>query len=169
MLNKILVIFISSLISGCYTNKVTIDNFDMTNPNKIVKSQNSKIDIISIPELETNQEIESFNFDNSNYNLINTNYNLNDYKTQIQNINLSELSKWAKDQMKDYKLPDNFLDNFLIEKYFQTKDLTALKIKSISLPSHSPLVKRFLYLIPIYDNKKVLKKLYVTIKGYVEE
>ena len=69
MLNKILIIFLSSLVTGCYTNKVANDNFDMTNSNKTVTSQSINVEVIPIPELETNPEIESFNFENSVNNL----------------------------------------------------------------------------------------------------
>ena len=97
---------------------------------------------------------------------------LNNYKKEIQNINLEELSKWSKEQMKGYRLPDNFMDTLVIEKASEAKNITAMEIKVTDLPSHSPLVKRALYIIPVFgntENDKDVKKIFITIRGHVEE
>lgn len=167
-----LTIFISLFLFSCNNTKVSeniIDSNQVKNLNENNMYNNvEKTIIITIPEMSSNQELDSFKFSDA-ISVSLSDLKLATYKKQIQDINLADISKWAKEQMQGYKLPDNFIENLQIEKSYITKDLTAIKIKSVELPSHSPLVKRFLYLIPVYDSNHITNKIYVTIQGYVEE
>jgi hypothetical protein len=128
--------------------------------------------IISVPELAPSAEIETFKFTSETNppkkaDLLKK---LTDFALPIQKIDLVSLSTYAKEQMKGYKLPDNFLENARVEQVFENKEITVLKLKTADLPSHSPLVKRFLYLIPVYDSLTgEIRKIFITIEGYAEE
>lgn len=91
------------------------------------------------------------------------------YRQKIKDINLVELSKWAKPQMSGYKIQDNAFETFSIENSYTNKSDSMYKIKLDSLPSHSPLVKRDLYMFNIYDQNNKLKAVYITIQGHLEE
>lgn len=94
---------------------------------------------------------------------------LNNYKAKIVALDFVEISKWAKKEMEGYKLKDTFSENISIEQNYTNSTNKLIKVKIDDLPSHSPLVKRFLYAYNLYDNDNNLKNIYITIQGYVEE
>lgn len=127
------------------------------------------VQIVKINEMETIKDIENIKFtQRSNIDNLDINY-LKSFKNLIKEIKLYEISKWAKKEMKDYKIPDNFIDNLNLEGFYKknNEDITYF-FRSIELPSHTPLVKRFLY-IGYNFKKNKLEKIIITIQGYAEE
>ncbi|GIW22975.1 MAG: hypothetical protein KatS3mg068_1982 [Candidatus Sericytochromatia bacterium] len=132
------------------------------------QSRSDNVEIVKVKEMESIKELEGISFvKSSDTNSLDLKY-LKNFKNIIRNINLQEISKWAINEMKNYKLPENFIDNISLEGFYKKeKDITYF-FKSIELPTHSPLVKRFLYIGFNYKDSK-LKKIIITIQGYAEE
>lgn len=128
-----------------------------------------KVEIIPIPEMENIPEIDDLKFNSFlPINSKNINMELDKYQADISKLDLVLLSKWAKEEMKNYKMNLDLIKNYSIEKFYNEDSKDIFKIKLSDLPSHSPLVKRSLYIYPIYLNQK-LQKIYITIQGIVEE
>lgn len=139
------------------------ENTDYSNMNN-----DSKINLVK--EMDTNKEIESFAFKKITNEQTNIFFEeFKNYESAIKKVNLLDVSKWAQDKMINYKLPDNFIDETSAKEIYQTADKTVIVYKSILLPTHSPLVKRFLYFITVYNAENKIKKIYITIQGYAEE
>ncbi len=142
-------------------------NNNTQSSNNITKNQ---IKVLPINEMDTIPNFETFVI-----NEINTlskekvNLDILNCKDQIININLSEISKWAKNEMVNYKIQNSYIENITIEKNYLSLSENMVKIKIADLPSHSPLVKRFLYLFNVYDKNNNIKVIYLTIQGYAEE
>lgn len=160
------------IIQACsnITKEVKDNNIPYQKLDETVIKPVEKVKLIPIAEMDSTTELESYKFTKevsiASKDLL---VNLNDYQNDINAVDLASISKWAKEQMKGYKLPENFLTTLVIEGDYATKDFTALKIKVTQLPSHSPIVKRFLYLIPVYNSQKQIQKIFITIQGYAEE
>lgn len=135
-------------------------------PSDIVEQ---KVQIISIPEMEDITEIDESKFQEVlPLNAKTLNLEIEKYQDDINKVDLEAISKWAKNEMKSYKLNIEVYKNYVIDKFYEESDKRVFKIKLSDLPSHSPLVKRTLYSYPIYTNNK-LQKIYITIQGIVEE
>lgn len=151
-----LIIFSCSGIKKERNDSITINN------------KQSKISLIK--EMESTKEIETFKFKKiTNENITVFFQELKTNESEIRKIDLQEISKWAKEKMNAYELPTNFFEETKAEEIYQNSDKTVIVYKSILLPSHSPLVKRFLYFITVYNSENKIEKIYVTIQGYAEE
>lgn len=138
------------------------------NDSTSINNNMNKISLVK--EMESTKEIETFKFKKiSNENIIVFFKELKKYENEIRKVDLKKLSKWAKENMTTYQLPDNFFDETKATDIYQTKEKTVIVYKSILLPTHSSLVKRFLYFITVYNSENKIEKIYVTIQGYAEE
>lgn len=166
----VLIIFFSVINTNCLQAQNV--SFDKNGKSDKENMEKLNVKIIPIEEMAGLPEIDSLNFKDIFNNSIKDKIlsNLKTYKTEIHGVNLELISKWAKTQMKDYKLPNNFIESLSPEKYFEDEKISVLIIKSIQLPSHSPLVKRYLYIIPVFNKKTdSFDKIFITIQGFVEE
>lgn len=126
--------------------------------------------IIPLEEMSSNNEIEKLTFvEEKLTNEVELKNTLLTFKNEIKTINLEKISKWAKKEITNYILPDDFFNRTFIKKIANDKENLVILYQSEQLPSHSPLVKRFLYLYAFYNSKREIDKIYVTIQGYVEE
>jgi len=170
MIKKLLMFFTCSFfIFNCFAYSTTIVKAKKETVQKMAMSE---IEIIPISEMNGIDELKNF----KQVDKIDTKIKLSifeeikKYKNNIAKIDLVQISEWAKKEMKGYKLPENFYKTLEVKNSYRLDGKYALNIKSVSLPVHNPLVKRFLYIIPIYDfEKNKIEKIYITIKGYVEE
>jgi hypothetical protein len=128
-----------------------------------------KVQVIPIAEMESLPEIEESKFESLlPLNAKNLNLEIEKYQDDINKVDLEAISKWAKTEMRNFKITTEVYKNYVIDKVYEENGKKVFKIKLSDLPSHSPLVKRSLYAYPIYiDNK--LEKIYITIQGIVEE
>ena len=176
-------VLLSFFIFSCSQSKVIVSE-SYNNPQVLVSDNikdqalnkqntinpNQKLNLIPISEME---DIPGFNLfmpnDPGTLSKEKIKADISIYREQIKTTNLVAISKWAIKEMNNYKLSDSAFDNFSIEKFYTLNSESIVKIKLDSLPSHSPLVKRFLYLFNNYDSKNNLKDFYITIQGYAEE
>jgi len=163
--SKILFIILSVFLLSCSNTIKNEMNKDKKNNSDIY---DKKINIIPLDEMESNIEIESRKFQKLDSTELSFE-SLENFKEKIKAIDLQKISKWAKKEMTGYILEDSFIEKTKIDSISKENESTAIIYKSISLPSHSPLVKRFLYLFVFYNSKREIEKIYVTIQGHVEE
>ncbi len=163
------VLLIANVFSCACASVKTMDNSSAPQTKSATKQENI---IVSIPEMTSTAEIEAFKFTKESNpprkDLLLK--KLENYIAPLQKVDLVNLSNWAKTQMQDYKLPADFLTGTQVEQIYEAKDITVLKLKVADLPSHTPIVKRFLYLLPVYDSSTTeIKKIFITIEGHAEE
>lgn len=133
-----------------------------------MNNKHDNIQVIEVKEMETIKELENIKFiSSSNTDKLDINY-LKSFKNIIKNTNLYQISKWALKEMENYKIPDNFIDTLNFEGFYKNNEYTTYMFRSIELPTHTPLVKRFLYIGYNYKNNQ-LQKIIITIQGYAEE
>jgi len=174
-MKKIFILFISSFLIfnyfACSQSSVKAKK-ETTEKITMIQNKQNGIEIIPIAEMKEVDELKNFiKIEKTDVKIKSLVFaELEKYKSDIEKIDLVQISKWAKKEMDNYKLDKNFYKNLEVRDFYKFDKKYALNIKSISLPVHNPLVKRFLYIIPIYDfEKKKIDKIYVTIRGYVEE
>lgn len=153
-------------------NKPVIQSSPSSSPESTPTSMPEKVEIKVSPVLEM-EDIPDLN----TFTLVESEIlakqsiitDLNRHRDKIEALNFVEISKWAKKEMEVYKLKDTFSENISIEQNYNNSTGKLVKVKIDQLPSHSPLVKRFLYAYNLYDDRNNLKNIYITIQGYVEE
>lgn len=151
-------------------NKAVNQNNPSSSPESTPMPAKAEIEIKSVLEMEDIPNLNTFTQVESEIlsKQVITD-DLNNYKAKIAALDFVEISKWAKKEMEGYKLKDKFSENISIEQNYTNSTNKLIKVKIDDLPSHSPLVKRFLYAYNLYDDKNNLKSIYITIQGYAEE
>ena len=94
---------------------------------------------------------------------------------QITTEKLMSISRWAKEEMKAYILPEKELKKIIMDALESSEDGRYIHFsqkaeQGLVLPSHSPVVFRRMVLYAVYDIKNNnISKVYVTIRGWAEE